>query len=82
MSISLIGSQLIDFARWVIAEHRSELGDVDGSSIQDKLVELGLLHEVTVTEPCGENCLCAEYCGEFPNQCLRLVEGVNVKVVE
>lgn len=73
---------LLEFARWVIREHRSELGDVDGGSIQEKLIELGILHEVTVTEPCGENCRCSEYWDEFPNQCLRLIEGVNGKVTE
>ncbi len=77
-----IDYSLSEFARWVIHAHRSESGDVDGASIQDKLIELGLLREVTVTEPCGENCRCAEYWDEFPNQCLRLIEGVNVKVME
>lgn len=78
-----IGEKLIEFARWAIAEHREECADVDGASIQDKLVELGLLVEVPVTEPCGEGCTCAEY-GDFPQTCLRLAEGVfpQVKVRE
>lgn len=73
-----IESKLIKFARWAIAEHRMECGDLDGASIQDKLVELGLLVAVRVTEPCGEDCRCVEY-DEFPQDCLRLADGVEVK---
>ena len=71
-----IDKKLIDFARWVISEHGHNFTDLDGVSIQDKLIELGILHEVTVTGPCGERCRCAEYWDEWPNQCLRLVDGV------
>lgn len=71
-----IESKLIEFARWVIREHRSELGDLDGASIQDELIDLKLLVDVPVTEPCGEQCRCGEYFGEFPTTCLRLAEGV------
>lgn len=77
--MSPIGEKLIDFARWVIAEHREHCGDIDGGSIQDKLEELGLLVSVPVTEPCGENCLCAEY-GDFPQECLRLADGIAKRV--
>lgn len=73
--MSPVGEKLIDFARWVIQEHREYLGDIDGASIQDKLTELGLLVEVTATEPCGENCACVEY-GDFPQKCLRVTDGV------
>ena len=71
-----IDKKLIAFARWAIEEHRSELGDLDGGSIQDKLEDLGLLQRVKVTEPCGEYCTCEEY-GPFPAECLRLVDGVK-----
>lgn len=76
-----IDEKLIVFARWAIEEHREYCVDVDGASIQDKLNELGLLVEVPVTESCGEGCTCVEY-GDFPQTCLRLVEGVfpGVKV--
>ena len=73
-----IEKKLIEFARWVIELHRVDLAGFDGADIQDKLVELGLLQSVTVTEPCGEYCDCAEYYGEFPAPCLRLVEGVRL----
>lgn len=72
-----LGSKLIDFARWVIREHRSSFTDLDGGSIQDKLEELGLLVRVEVTAPCGGNCTCEEY-GEFPQVCLRLADEVLV----
>jgi len=72
-----IQQKLIEFAQWAICEHHSELGDLDGASLQDKLVELGLLVEVHVTEPCGEDCRCAEW-DDFPQECLRLVDGVNL----
>lgn len=71
-----IESSLVAFARWVIREHRDSICDVGGGDIQDKLVQLGLLVSVPVTEPCGEACLCAEY-GDFPQDCLRLAEGVT-----
>jgi len=63
---------LVQFAEWVIEQSREDLGDVDGGSIQDKLLELGIFKKVTVTEPCGENCRCAEY-DDFPQECIRLV---------
>lgn len=69
-------AELIEFARWVIREHRSSFCDVGGAEIQEKLEELGLLIKVHVTEPCEEGCQCDEY-DEFPTTCLRLVEGVK-----
>lgn len=77
--MSEVGDKLIDFARWVIDEHRSTFCDVGGAEIQEKLEELGLLVEVPVSEPCGENCQCADYTTEWPTVCLRLAEGVKVK---
>ena len=71
-----IQQQLIAFAQWVIQEHRSELGDIGGGDLQDKLEELGLLKRVRVTEPCGESCRCVEY-DDFPQDCLRVVEGAR-----
>ena len=75
-----IESKLIEFARWAISEHREDCADLDGSTIQDKLEELGLTERVTVAEPCGEFCHCAEYhdVDEWPVQCIRLVDGVMV----
>lgn len=57
-------------------ETRSELADLDGSWLQDKAVELGLLHEVHTTEPCGGCCRCSEW-DDFPQDCLRETEAVK-----
>jgi len=71
-----IDERLIVFARWVIEQHRDELGDLEAGTIQDKLEGLGLLVRVEVTGPCGEECRCAEYYDQWPAECLRLAEGV------
>lgn len=73
MTRSVYNQLVQQLGEWVIHEHRAEMGDLDGASIQDKLGELGLLERVPVTEPCGERCSCAEYVDEWPAQCLRLV---------
>lgn len=39
--------------------------------IQELAVNHGVLVEVTVTEPCGDNCECAEV-SDFPLTCYRL----------
>jgi len=60
------------FGQWCLLEMRSDGGgDLDGGAAQDKAQELGLLGFVTVTEPCGEECRCAEYYAEWPAECLR-----------
>ena len=65
--------KLADFGLWCLRESRDRYGggDVDGGAIQDKAEAMGLLVSVTVTEPCGDNCNCVEYFGEFPARCLR-----------
>lgn len=60
-----------EYGRRVLEAHRDEIGDIDGGWLQDVAIECGLLHEVDVSEPCGEVCNCLEY-GEFPGKCLRL----------
>jgi hypothetical protein len=45
-------------------------GDVDGGFLQDAALACGLLTPVTATEPCGENCQCAEF-DDFPQTCYR-----------
>jgi len=59
------------FGLRVLEASRKDMGDVDGGDIQDWALELGVLVQVPVTEPCGENCRCAEY-GNFPQECIRL----------
>ncbi len=67
---------LTELGRWTLLQQRETFGDIDSGSVQDKAKELGLLIEVPVTEPCGEDCTCAEY-GEFPQVCLRLADEVQ-----
>jgi hypothetical protein len=64
------------FGAWALREHRLELGDLDGGSIQDEAIVLGLLHHVPATERCGENCFCAEW-DDFPQDCLRLTPAAH-----
>ena len=66
---------LEEFGKWCLKELRGEnIGnDLDGGAAQDKAEELGLLIRVTVTEPCGDRCFCADY-DDFPTECLRLVK--------
>ena len=60
-----------EFGRWCLAQLRDDLGcDLDGFEAQEKAKALGLLHEVEVTEPCGDHCRCAEW-DDFPQMCLR-----------
>ena len=50
---------------------RESFADLDGAWLQDEAVRLGVLEEVRVTEPCGENCACVEY-DDFPQDCYRM----------
>jgi hypothetical protein len=71
---------LARFGEWCLREARDVFGDLDGGSVQDKAESLGLLAEVTVTEPCGEECTCAEYYGGFPMKCLRYTDLAHLPV--
>ncbi len=63
-----------EFGRRIMAEHKVDHGcDVDGGTIQDIAVELGVLQVVEVTEPCGDHCACAEV-GDFPLSCYRVFD--------
>lgn len=57
----------------VIEAHREDCGDLDGGWLQDTAETIGLLAEIKVTEPCGEECRCLEYYGadDWPVECLR-----------
>lgn len=43
-------------------------GDVDGAIMQEIAEEYGLIEKREMTEPCSENCTCAEL-AEFPVFC-------------
>lgn len=59
---------LLRFAGLMLEAHRDELSDIDGGTAQDAMVACGLLEQLTVTKPCGENCDCA-YSDDFPTEC-------------
>ena len=68
------GVALAQLGRWCLTESRgNDCSDIDGGSLQEKAIELGLLAYVTVTEPCGEDCVCTDYYAgdEWPHDCLR-----------
>lgn len=65
--------RLRKFAGRALGEARQFMSDVDGGDVQAWAVECGLLEEWTPTEPCGEQCECAEV-ADFPTQCFRLTE--------
>ena len=64
------------FALSVLEKTGNISDDLDGGWLQDKAEELGLLVRVEVSEPCGENCWCAEY-DDFPQECIRYSEEVR-----
>ena len=57
----------------ILEMHREDCGEVSGDTLQDEAERCGLLVNVTVTEPCGDECRCAEYYAsdEWPVECLR-----------
>ena len=68
----LTNRQLVAFAREVLGGYGcDEIGDIDGGDLQEIAHKHGLLLEFTVTEPCGDTCVCAES-GDFPATCYRL----------
>ena len=69
-------ARLAAFGAWAAEEFREDLGDVDGGSAQDAMERCGVLVAIEVTEPCGEECRCAEY-GDWPMQCYRYAPGIR-----
>lgn len=64
-------SKLAAFGAWALKAFRDDdLGDVNGGDAQDAALRLGVLEAVSVAEPCGDACNCAEY-GDFPLTCYR-----------
>lgn len=60
---------LRQFVNWAVGEVWQGR-DISGGDAQDKARDLGLIDEVTVTEPCGDMCNCGD--GGFPATCYRL----------
>lgn len=60
---------LRQFVNWAVGEVWQGR-DISGGDVQDKARDLGLIDEVTVTEPCSDMCNCGD--GGFPTTCYRL----------
>jgi hypothetical protein len=54
---------LREFARFMLAN--KSCGFISTESIRYKAVKLGILHAKIVSQPCGENCACAERFSEY-----------------
>ena len=67
--------KLAAFGEWCAREFRSSLADIDGGSAQDAMERFGVLVKRSVTKPCGDDCVCAEY-GDFPHDCYVFDDGV------
>lgn len=70
---------LASFGAWCAREFRDSLSDVDGGSAQDAMERFGVIVKNTVTEPCGESCVCIEY-GEFPHDCYTFSNDVSAAI--
>lgn len=73
--------KLAAFGAWAALEFRESLGDLDGGSAQDAMERCGVIERRTVTEPCGEACVCVEY-GEFPHDCYVFPADVRAALRE
>ncbi len=72
-------NRLAALGAWALMAHRNdgEPGDVDGASIQDQALELGLLQSRAVAQACGDACACAGFV-DFPTQCLFIPDDVQI----
>lgn len=72
---------LAAFGAKVLELHRNggEPGDVDYDDLHNAAITTGVLIQVDVTEPCREDCSCANYVGGdgFPTTCNRYAPGVK-----
>lgn len=66
---------LVNFARWVITSSSFAGSDLCGGQVQEVAHKLGLLEEISVSEPCGESCGCAEV-GDWPATCYRFAPAL------
>lgn len=65
--------RLAAFGWACLQEHRQEMADIDGFAAQELALKAGVIEEREVTEPCGDNCVCAEV-ADFPTRCYFIAE--------
>ena len=68
--------KLAAFGAWCAREFREHMSYVDGGDAQDEMERIGVLVRKTVTEPCGDDCVCMEY-GDFPHDCFVFATDVQ-----
>lgn len=62
----------------VLKAHRCDSGcDIDGGTLQDMAEKAGALERRTVTEPCCEQCACADCGADFPTECFFVPEEIE-----
>lgn len=61
------------FCDEILAQFFEGYNEIDMCDIQSIALDHKILKRVTVNEPCGDDCSCAEYIGidEFPLSCFR-----------
>lgn len=70
---------LAKFGAWCFESHRGDMnepGDIDGGSVQDELVRLGLLEAREMTAPCGPQCICGPS-EQNPETCYFTAPGLR-----
>ena len=53
--------------------------DLDGGSVQEMAEKYGLVERVTMTERCGDTCICSEM-DDFPLDCYRYTDAFKAAV--
>ncbi len=76
--------KLAAFGAKMLRAHRgydaSEVGDIDGGTAQDEAIACGVLETRTVTEPCGDSCVCVGI-DDFPLECYLIPDNVSAFMV-
>jgi hypothetical protein len=70
-------NNLVAFFKWAMWQSGDWSQNIDGGDLQDKAEELGLIEKYTATEPCCDQCACAEVHGAFPVECYRYTEVIR-----
>jgi len=70
-------TKLATFGAMVLDAHRNpEPADVDGGTLQELATQSGVIVERQVTEPCGEDCTCANV-GAIPSGCYFVPDEIG-----
>lgn len=67
--------RVAQFGASILARFHDDLCDLDGFDIEQHALEAGVIRKEQVSEPCGEDCVCAEY--GMPSECNVYTDGVT-----